>query len=152
MNKIKTLSQLSYDDFKNNPAWESIGDYTEDEDTQLAPVKFDEEGRIPKYLKEVWCLCITVFANKTEHMSTAMCRGDSSDGPLLWSVWNGCEYVPLLLPPAPPHVLAKKGPDFFSNKFNLKKEEVFPLTIKVVPHFASSPEIRSIKLEISGLI
>ncbi len=152
MDISKTLSQLTYEDLKRSPAWGAIGDYAEDEDAKLTPVQFDDFGRIPEKLEEVWCMCTVVFANGSELMATAMCRGDSSDGPLLWSVWNGSEDVPLLLPPAPPPVLAKKGPDFFSNKFNMKKDEVFPLTIKVVSRFSTSPEIRSVKLGESGVL
>lgn len=149
---MKSISKLTYDDLKAHPAWQATGDYAEDEDAKLAPVQFDGEGRIPDDLKEVWCMCVAVFANGSEHMATSMCRGDSSDGPLLWSVWNGREDVTLLLPPAPPAVLAKRGVDFFSTKFSMKKDDIFPLTIKVVSRFATSPEIRNVKLGELGVI
>ena len=152
MDITKTLSQLTYEDLKRYNAWEAIGDYAGDVDAMLRPVQFDDSGRIPKNFEEVWCMSTAVFANGSEHMATSMCQGDSSDGPLLWSVWNGVEDVPLLLPPAPPPVLAKKGPDFFSNKFNMQKDEVFPLIIKVVSRFTTSPEIRIVRLAESGVI
>lgn len=152
MDNKKTLSQLTYEDLKLTTAWKSIGSYSEDEDSQITPVEFDMEGRIPRKVEEVWCLCTAVFANGTEHLATAMCRGDSSDGPMLWSIWNGNEDIPLLLPPAPTLVLAKKGPAFFSSKFLLKTEDIFPLIIKVVPRFETSPKVRSIRLDISGVI
>ena len=148
----KTLYQLTYDELKQHTAWVAVGDYAEMEDPELSPVEFDAEGRIPGNVGEVWCLCAAVFFDGSEHLAIAMCRGDSADGPLLWSVWNGDKDVPLLLPPTPPFVLARQGPEVFATKFGTNVANVFPLTIEVVPRFAVKPEIRTVKLGISGVI
>ncbi len=152
MDEITTLSQLTNEDLRRYSAWEATGDYAEDVDAKLTPVKFDDDGRVPVELEEVWCMCIATFSDGSEHMASSMCRGDSSDGPLLCTVWNGSDNVELLVPPAPPHVLEKHGPDYFSAKFNMKKGAIFPLTIKVVPRFTTKPEIRSAIFEETGKI
>ena len=77
---IKTLNRLTYDDLKQHTAWVAIGDYAEVEDPELSPLEFDTEGRIPGNVGEVWCLCTAVFTNGSDHLATAMCRGDSGDG------------------------------------------------------------------------
>jgi hypothetical protein len=58
----------------------------------------------------------------------------------------------LVLPPAPPFVLARKGPEVFAVRFGMDVTDVFPLIIEVVPRFATKPEIRSVKLETSGVM
>jgi hypothetical protein len=148
---IKTLGQITDDDFRQHPAWAVVGGY-EAEDLELSPVEFDSNGRIPSSVGEVWCLCTAVFANGSEYLASAMCRGDSSEGPLLWEVSNGKRAVPLLLPPAPPFVLDREGPTVFAAQFGLSVNDVFPLTLKVVPCFATKPEKRSVKLGTSGII
>jgi hypothetical protein len=150
MKKKIRLSQLTNEYLKTNSAWETIVETIDEEDVQLTPVEFDQKGRIPIHLGEVWCLCRAIFANETEYIASAMCRGDSSDGPLLWSVWNGSEDVRLMLPPAPSFVLEKEGPECFANKFNLSIKDVFPILFEVIPRFESAPEIRRIKLGFSG--
>jgi len=149
MATVKTLSQLTDDDLARKLAWVVVGGY-EAEELELSPAELDSKGRIPGNIGEVWCLCTAVFANETEHTACAMCRGDSEDGPLLWSVSNGKESVPLLLPPAPPFVLAREGPEVFAAKFGMRLKDVFPLTVQVVPRFAVEPETRIVKLGTSG--
>ncbi len=148
---IRELGQLTDDDLRQHPAWVVVGGY-EAEDLKLSPVEFDSSGRIPSNVGEVWCLCTAVFANGTQHMASAMCRGDCAEGPLLWEVSNGKQTVPLLLPPAPPFVLAREGPEVFAAQFDLSVDAVFPLTIEVVPCFVIKPEKRSVKLGTSGII
>jgi hypothetical protein len=147
----RTLSQLNYHDLGAHPAWAVAGD-PEAEDVELAPVRLDSAGRVPRDVGEVWCLCEAVFADGSRHLASAMCRGDSDQGPLLWTVWNGAEDVPLLLPPAPDFVLEKEGPEVFVMKFRLNLPEVFPMRIEVVPRFAVEPEHRSVALDVSGPI
>jgi len=79
-----------------------------------------------------------VFACGEENLASGVCRGDSSDGPLLLSVFNGVEDVTLIKPPAPDFVLQAQGPEQFSKRFDKKPNEVFPLTIKVIPQFQKS--------------
>ena len=81
-----------------------------------------------------------------------MCRGDSDEGPLLESVWNGEKDVRVLLPPAPPLVLAKSGPQVFAAEFGLSVKQVFPMRFHVVPRFATPPEGRAVTLDVSGRI
>lgn len=148
---IRALSQLTDDDLKQHPAWVVVGGY-EAEDLELSPVEFDSNGRIPSNVGEVWCLCTATFANGNQYMASAMCRGDCTEGPLLWEVSNGKQTVPLLLPPAPPFVLDQEGPEAFSTQFDLSVDDVFPLIIEVAPRFAIEPEKRSVKLGTSGII
>lgn len=152
MKRRTTLSRLSYKDLSDSPAWAAVGDYAEAEDAELEPVRLDAQGRIPSDGEEIWCLCSAMFADASEHLATAMCRGDSSDGPLLWGVWNGAENVPLLLPPSPDFVLSKCGPRVFTEKFNSNLAAVFPLVIKVAVPFVMSPEERYAKLGVTGIL
>ena len=151
MRTSTTLSRLTYDDFARSPAWRAVGDYANDEDKTLEPVTLGSAGVIPEHVEEVWCLCVATFADGSEHQACAMCRGDSADGPLVWSVWNGEKDVPVILPPAPPDVLKLDGPDAFAAGFGLSLEEVFPVRLKVVPTFASEPSMRRVVLDSSGV-
>lgn len=139
----KTLSSLSYDDLERCTAWLSVGDYAEAEDVEVQQIEWDEAGCVPESVGEVWCLCRAVFADGTVHKACAMCRGDSDDGPLLCSVHNGYGDVPLMLSPAPPEVLRKRGPSWFASRFDRSVEAVFPLVVEVVPCFARGPAKRS---------
>lgn len=147
MNIVKTLSQLTCDDLKKYPTWQSIGNYAEDEDAQIKPLILNDLDKIPLTIEEIWCLCEAIFADNSKHLAVAMCRGDSSDGPLLCSVWNGIEFVPLFFPPAPTIVLEKKGDNYFSIKFNIQKNKIYPLRINVLSRFESNPEIRTLTIE-----
>jgi len=152
METRKTLSQLSYEDLENSPVWMAVGDYANDDDAFLEPAELDDEGRVPSGIEEVWCLCRATFSNGTEHLAAAMCRADSCDGPLLWTVWNGIEDIPLFVPPAPPPVIQKRGPRVFAERFGLDVLDVFPVTIEVVTKFEESPERRSVKVDVEGVI
>ncbi len=145
------LSKLGYGDLLKHPAWLATGDYAEDEDTELEPVMMDDSGRLPSSLGEVWCLCSARFADGSEHLACAMCRADCDDGPLLWTVWNGEDDVPLFVPPAPLPVLLKDGPEPFAKNFGRTLEEVFPLSISVDPRFATPPERRSEIIRTNGI-
>jgi hypothetical protein len=150
MKEKRTLSQLQNEDLKKYIAWETVVESIDDDDISLMPADLDKDGRIPESLGEVWCLCRAIFKNGSEYIASAMCRGDSSDGPLLYSVWNGNENIRLILPPAPPFVLEKEGPESFAKKFNLNINDIFPIIFEVVPRFVTKPEIRRLKLDISG--
>jgi hypothetical protein len=145
-----TLSKLTYEDFGRASVWMSVGEYEDDEDTQLEPAPLTAEGLVPEGIGEVWCLASARFADGSEHKAAAMCRGDAEDGPLACSVWNGREDVPVLLPPAPPHVLEVDGPLVFARKFGLGVSEVFPIDLEVFVRFQRPPRIRRVRLRESG--
>ena len=148
---MKALSQLNYEDLRRCAAWVAVGDYAEVEDPELAPVGFDSDGRVPRHIEEVWCLSRATFADGSEHPAIAMCRGDSDAGPLLWSVWNGTEDVPVVIPPAPSSVLAKRGPGAFASKFGRAVEDVFPMDFEVIAGFSTYPLRRRVKIEATGI-
>lgn len=152
MKKKRKLSQLKNEDLINYNAWETVVESLDDEDISLVPVDLDKNGRISATLGEVWCLCRAIFKNGNENLASAMCRADSSDGPLLHSIWNGRENIRLILPPAPPFVLAKEGPEIFAKKFNLTVNDIFPIVFEVIPRFVTEPEVRKVKLDITGVL
>ena len=116
-------------------------------------MEFDEDGTAyPAKIGEVWRLCNAVFADGSEHLASAMCRGDSSDGPLLWNVWNGTEDVPLSCHLRHCRFLAKKVRQALSAKFNADMHAVFPLKITAVARFAVSPEERSVRVDVAGVV
>jgi hypothetical protein len=151
-NLQKTVANLSYDDLREKSGWQWTGAYDDDGNEVLVPVKFDALGRILESAGEVWCLCTCRFANGSEHPACAMCRGDSKEGPLALSVWDGERFVPVILPPAPEFVLEKEGPLTFCRRFTLEPDEVFPMEIIVVPRFAVAPHRRSVRIGISGIV
>jgi len=138
---VTTLSSLTYEDLRRSPAWRAIGDYTEEVDARLESLPAEED--VPAAVEEVWCLCRAVFADGSEHLATAMCRGDAAIGPLLCSVWNGVEDVAIIVPPAPPFVLEEQGPSAFCARFSKALAQVFPLTIEVLPTFETAPRRRA---------
>jgi len=140
--QMVTLSNLTYKDFERWQAWRVIENTYQDEDISLQPARLDELGLIDKRNGEVWCLCKAVFACGEKHKASGMCRGDSSDGPFLLTISNGVEDVTLIQPPAPDFVLQAEGAEQFSKRFDKKLNEVFPLTIKVIPHFQLEPKER----------
>ncbi len=146
----KKLSQLDNSDLLRHPAWLAVGDYAQDVDAELVPLPLDE-GRIPETAGEVWCFCTVTFADGTEHLGSAMCRGDSKDTLSLWSVWKDEEPVRILVPPAPSFVLEKQGPSPFARHFGRCVGEVFPLTIQAVPPFAVNPQVRAVRLDLTGV-
>lgn len=149
MNRIR-LSELNKDHLKNIVVWRVIPDSLEEADAELEPAELDADGEIGAKNEEVWCACSARFSNGTVHEGVAMCRGDSSDGPLLWSIWNGMRAVPLLLPPAPPAVLKVDGPERFAVEFGLMVGEVFPIEFAVIPQFETKPTKRKVILNIGG--
>lgn len=151
MRATTTLSRLTYDHLTDSPAWRAIGDYANADDQTLEAIRYAGCRPIPASVQEVWCLCIAKFANGSEHSACAMCRGDSADGPLAWSVWNGEEDVPVIVPPAPPPVLEIDGPGVFASRFALSVQEVFPIVFEVVPRFVVRPEKRAAILDVAGV-
>jgi hypothetical protein len=150
MEKRTTLSQLNYKDLLRCVAWASTGDYANESDPELTAVEFDSFGAVPSAYAEVWCLCEARFANGTRYDAVALFRGDADEGPLLCSVWNGDQNVPLILPPAPAPVLARRGPVAFAASFGRLTEDVFPLSISAKVRFAVPPVERGRVFDVSG--
>ena len=142
MTQIK-LSELSYQQLDKIDAWQVLLESYEDEELILTPATKNNHGQIGNSVGEVWCLCKAIFNNGTEYKASAMCRGDSNEGPLLWTVWNGKEDVTLILPPAPDFVLKEEGPIPFCEKFELSQDFVFPISFLVIPKFEFQPHYRS---------
>lgn len=140
------LSELSYDHLEEINAWRVIMDSLDDDDASLVPAFFNANGEITAQNEEVWCLCTATFHNGTTHNACAMCRGDSNDGPLLWTFWNGERDVSLQLPPSPPPVLKVDGPIPFAKAFGWEVSDVFPIQLEVVPKFEEYPAERKILL------
>lgn len=138
MNKT-TLSKLSYKIFSDHDCWKVVEESVENKDIELIPALRTSDNLVSRLNGEVWCLSKATFSNGKVFLASSMCRGDSSLGPTLISVWNGKVEVPLILPPAPPFVLSIDGPDAFCKKFKLKYEAVFPLLFEVVPKFEIMP-------------
>lgn len=150
MEQTRTFADLSYGDLQVCPAWRSTGTCDERGNQVLKPVRLGADGSIPASVEEVWCLCKCRFADATEHGACSSCDGDTSEGPLAWSVWNGDEFIPIIVPPAPDFVLEKEGPIAFCRAFNLESQAVFPLEIEVVPAFEIAPHRRSVLIDSSG--
>lgn len=125
-------------------------DSWQDEDEGLVPVKFTADGRVPSNVRLAWCLAVATFADGSRHEACAACWGDSEEGPLLPTVFNGKEDVPLMVPPAPDFVLKEEGPEVFAAKFGSTVERVFPVRLEVVPRFASTPQRRHALHAVSG--
>jgi len=146
----KTISQLNNDDLIKYKAWETVTETIDDEEVMLTPAVLRSDGKIPASCGEVWCLCKATFANKSEHIALALCRGDANEGPLLWTVWNGEKDVSLMFPPAPQFVLDVEGPEGFAESFSLQTEDVFPIDFEVIPRFETPKAVRKVILNISG--
>jgi hypothetical protein len=146
------LSELTHDDLAKVQVWAVEAASAEDEDVTLLPVILTESGLVPSDVGEVWCLCVARFADGSEHKSCAMCRGDSSDGPLLWTAWTGTEEVPLFVPPAPSFALSKGGPVPFAAKFARSLEQVFPLTVEAITGFTVVPRRRRVTIGADGVL
>ena len=100
MSEKINLSQLTNEHFYRCDSWRVVGDSLQDEDVALEPALKTPDGLITAINGEVWCFCKAIFSNGDEHIASALCRGDSDDGPLLCSVWNGKEDVPIFVPPS----------------------------------------------------
>jgi hypothetical protein len=147
MTQLK-LSELSYQVFDKIDAWQVLMDSYDEEELILKPATKNTLGQIKDTIGEVWCLCKAVFNNGNEYKASAMCRADSNEGPLLWTVWNGKENVSLILPPAPDFVLAEEGPIPFCAKFGQSQDSVFPIKFIVIPKFQFQPYERSTTIKI----
>jgi hypothetical protein len=145
------LSELNIGSFANNDSWMIAEESIEDNDVLLKPA-YKIKGRVSKKNGEVWCLSKALFSNGEIYSASSMCRGDSDQGPLLWSVWNGEKYVALIVPPAPDFVLESEGPIAFCNEFARNPEDVFPISFEVVPLFEIEPHKRSLLIGIKGIL
>lgn len=144
--RSRTLGTLTREDLAEVPAWEATGEVV-DGDIVLVPLVLGPSDGVPAGVGEVWCRSRCRFANGEEHPACAMYRGDSEEGPLAWTVWNGARDVPLLLPPAPPQVLALDGPEPFARAFQLSLGAVFPLTIEADCDFEQPPHRRRVLVD-----
>lgn len=147
----KTLGTLTYRDLDEHVAWEATGDIA-DGDELLLPATLTTEGLVPASVGEVWCRSRCRFSNGSTHRACALYKGDSEDGPLVWSVFNGSVDVRLILPPAPDDILAIDGPERFAASFGLTLAEVFPVEISAECTFETPPTRRSIVVYSSGRI
>lgn len=145
-----TLDLLTNDLLIQYPVWGETGELNDDGERFYTPVRLTKKVLVPCEVSEVFCLSKCHFANGTSHLACAMCRGDSPEGPLLWTIWNGQKDVRLILPPAPDFVLQKEGPEAFASAFGLPLAAVFPAIFEVVPEFATAPRRRRAKLTPSG--
>ncbi len=145
------LSELTNEHLIKCDSWKVFEESLDEEDVILEPAIKTQDGLVAASNREVWCFCKAIFANGDEHFASAMCRGDSDDGPLLCSVWNGKVDVRILVPAAPSFVLEKEGPIFFCKEFGKEIEDVFPIIFNVIPLFETNPTIRWIKID-SGII
>lgn len=143
--KLSELTNIHLEEIK---AWRVLEDTIEEEDVTLSPAYFTKEGLISKRNGMVWCLCKSIFANGEEFKGVSMCRGDSDEGPLLLSVWNGHDYIRIIMPPAPLFVLNEEGPEMFSTKFDRKLSDIFPMKFEVVLNFEIEPYKRRLVLNI----
>lgn len=150
MKRVK-LSELNYDHFEEAGAWRVIPETLEEVDASLEPALLNSRGEVTRENEEVWCLCQASFSNGSAHRAAAMCRGDSGQGPLLWTIWNGVKDVSLQLPPAPPPVLKVDGPEPFCASFDLNIADVFPIRLVVIPRFEQKPNLRKVMLDTTGV-
>jgi hypothetical protein len=121
-------------------------------DLLLIPAEVIGQGIVLRTNGEVWCLSKATFSNGVEHGALTMCMADSGEGPLLWSVWNGDMFVALFVPPSPDFMLESDGPENFSREFGERLEDVFPITIVVIPRFEADPTKRQIVIYAGGKI
>jgi hypothetical protein len=152
MNNKTTLSKLSNADLESGLAWQVTGEQdAENEDILVRAPLIDGEV-LPASVREVWCLCWCTFKDGSKHFACAMCRGDTTEGPLAITVWNGSSNIRLMVPPAPTFVLAKEGPEVFARKFSLPVDAVFPLRVEVAPRFSKAPHTRAVVIDTSGVV
>ena len=145
---MMTLGKLSYEQLERIPAWRVIPETIDDIDISLEPATTDDVGLIETENGEVYCLCKAIFSNGDEHRASAMLRGDANEGPLLLTIFNGFEDIPLIMPPAPAFVLEADGPEAFCKKFGKPSEDVFPISFSVIPKFKAEPKDRSIIIKL----
>lgn len=143
---VCTLDELSNDLLAAHPVWCGTGIESDDGLQYYTPLRLTPDGLVPSSVGEVFCLSNCRFSDGTNHLACSMCRGDSPEGPLLWTVWDGEKDSRLILPPAPDFVLAQEGPEAFAAAFGLPLAAVFPAIFEVVPEFATAPRRRRVKL------
>ena len=146
-----SLATLRHADLDRYAAWAVTGDVVDGAEI-LEPVTTFVNGKLPSHLGEVWCRSQCRFSDGSLHRACALYRGDSSDGPLAWSVFNGSVDVPLVLPPAPAEVLAVDGPERLASSFGRAIADVFPLEIAAACLFQTPPETRSVIIDASGVV
>jgi len=152
MKEERTLANLSNADLQRVHAWEVTGKKSSKGESILIPVGLVDGEVVPRNVGEIWCLCRCTFNDASEHIASAMCRGDSSDGPLGISVWNGERSLRIMVPPAPPFVLEKEGPIVFARHFKRSVQAVFPAKIEVLPRFAVHPTVRTAVIQVNGIV
>jgi hypothetical protein len=151
MDAIK-LSKIEISDLKRIDAWKILESTYDDEDMTLIPAEKNRQGFITRENGDLWCWCKATFANGALHDAIALCRGDSDQGPMLWTFWNGEDVVGLMVPPAPDFVLEVDGPANFCQEFSESAENVFPISLEAVPKFEVAPTIRRITIYAEGAI
>jgi hypothetical protein len=147
----KKLQELFLDDFQKFKSWRTI-DEDYDIEPFLEPATYTSSGELSQENGGCWCLCEAVFKNKTKWFAVARCEGYSNDPPMLWSVWNHEDFIPLEVPPVPDFILEKKGPEWFSMKFSCSTEEIFPLEITAVDVFELEPKSRKVIIDTTGVV
>lgn len=147
-----TIADLELRHFREHLVWRWVGEYDNRGNEVLEPVTLIEGDTVPPTIGEAWCFCTCHFANSEAHPACVMCRGDSGEDPIHCSVWSGDRFLPLILPPAPPHVIEKVGPQTFRKAFGLPLDRIFPIEVVVVPSFAVLPARRSVRFDVSGKI
>lgn len=159
--EIIKLEELSTEQLMRIDAWQIVeelgeGDgiitpkILEDYEGLITPADKDKDGLISRDIGGVWCLTYAIFANGDKHIACSLCEGDSDEGPICWSVWNGVDFVVLMVPPAPDFVLEVDGPDHFCSDFGKSIHDVFPLTFEVVPLFQNKPHQRKVVIQPDG--
>lgn len=146
-----TLEELELNDLIQVNSWKTIN---EDEDLEpfLEPATKNINGRLIEGNGSCWCLSNVLFSNGTKFYAISRCRADDSEIPLNWSVWNGKEFIPLLVPPVPQFVLDIDGPNYFCEKFDLNLEEVFPMVLIVKDEFDLEPHKRTVTIDTVGVV
>ena len=150
--EIIKLDELSIEKLKKIDAWKIVEESYKDYDYLITPADKTNKGEVSKRNGQVWCLSHAFFFNEEQHIACTMCRGDSKDGPLLWSVWNGNKFVTLMVPPAPDFVLEVEGPINFCKEFKRPLNKVFPIKFEAQPSFEIKPHKRIVTITADGIV
>ncbi len=148
--KVVLLSQLTDELLQFCNAWVALDDSHKDDEMKLTPALITDNGLISMDNGEVWCLCEATFNNNMQQIAVCMCRSETRGKPVLWSVFHDGRSYPVMVPPAPDFVLTSDGPAVLSKKFDLTIEDVFPITIEVIPEFETRPHRRKVKIFANG--
>ncbi|MBX3254204.1 MAG: hypothetical protein KF862_08705 [Chitinophagaceae bacterium] len=149
---IIKLDELNIDIFNRFDSWRVLEQSYDKEQLLLTPAFKNGDGTISKKNGEVWCISRILFSDGSTHQGASMCRGDTDEGPLLWSIWNNTKFQTLIVPPAPDFVLEEEGPIPFSKSFNKNTDQVFPIKFEVIPKFEIEPYERDILINIDGIV